>query len=160
MPLSNDNFRNAQTRVMGMFMDTIRTFEALHEHAPQIYGDRAQAVRAAIDEYLNDFLRHTAASGERHPEDLIFSASRENFQRAGFYGAQLDLKERQVTRANGTLRQRLASGVRALWHQPFRKWVDIINNFLSSLAGATGLSEALKELKDCLRDEMPDDDQA
>jgi hypothetical protein len=83
---------------------------------------------------------------------------RENFQRAGFYGAQLKVKERQVSEANATLRQRLVGGVRQLWNKPFKKWIDIINNFLGSLASATGLSEALKELKDCLRDELPDDD--
>jgi hypothetical protein len=90
---------------------------------------------------------------------LIYEAPRENFQRAGLYGAQLNIKERQVSRANTTLRERLTGGIREFWKKPFKKWIDIINNFLSSLASATGLSEALKELKDCLRDELPDDDE-
>ena len=145
---------------MAMFMDTIATFETIERNADAIYGDRAPDVRAAIAEYLNDFLRNTGASGEKHPEALIYEAPRQNFQRAGFYGAQLKVKERQVLSVNATLRERLTGGVRQLWNKPFKKWIDIINNFLGSLASATGLSEALKELKDCLRDELPDDDSA
>lgn len=158
MPLSDDELRDVQRRVMQMFMDTIATFEMIERNADAIYGENAPNVRAAINEYLDDFLRNTAASGETHPETLIYQAPRQNFQRAGFYGAQLKVKERQVAKANTTLRERLAGGVRQLWNRPFQKWVDVINNFLGSLASATGLSEALKELKDCLRDELPDED--
>jgi hypothetical protein len=158
MPLSDNDLRDVQGRVLRMFMDTIATFELIERNAETIYGDRAADVRAAINEYLEDFLHDTAASGEQHPEGLIYKTSRRSFQRAGFYGAQLKIKERQVSTANATLRERLIEGVRGLWRKPFRKWVDIINNFLGSLASATGLSEALKELKDCLRDELPDDD--
>lgn len=158
MPLSDNDLRDVQSRVLRMFMDTIATFEIIERNAEAIYGDRSPEVRAAINEYLNDFLRNTGASGETHPETLIYQAPRQNFQRAGFYGAQLSVKERQVSRANATLRERLSGGVRQLWNKPFKKWVDIINNFLGSLASATGLSEALKELKDCLRDELPEAD--
>lgn len=158
MPLADKDLRDVQNRVMRMFMDTIATFELIGKNAEAIYGDRSADVRAAINEYLDDFLRNPTASGEKHPETLIYQISRQGFQRAGFYGAQLRIKERQVATANATLRDRLTTGVRGLWKKPFGKWVDIINNFLGSLASATGLSEALKELKDCLRDELPDDD--
>lgn len=157
MPLSEGDLRDVQDRVMQMFMDTIATFETIERSAEAMYGESAPAMRAAIHEYLDDFLRNTASSGERHPEELIYRTSRQNFQRAGLYGAQLDVKERQVAVANATLRDRLAGGVRQMWNRPFRKWVDIINNFLSSLTSAAGLGEALKELKDCLRDELPDE---
>lgn len=160
MPLEDDDLREVQRRVMEMFMDTIATFQWIEQHADAMYGDRSADVRAAINEYLSDFLHLIEASGEPHPEALIYQTSRQRFQRAGFYGAQLKIKERQVLMANATLRERLATGTRALWKRPFKKWVDIINNFLGSLASATGLSEALKELKDCLRDELPDDDQS
>jgi len=158
MPLSDNDLRDVQSRVMHMFMDTIATFELIERNAEAIFGKKSADVRAAINEYLNDFLHDTAASGERHPETLIYQATRQDFQRAGFYGAQLKVKERQVSTSNAILRECLATGVRVLWKKPFKKWVDIINNFLGSLASATGLSEALKELKDCLRDELPDDD--
>lgn len=158
MPLSDSDLQDVRVRVNRMFMDTIATFEVIEKNAEAMYGERAADVRAAINEYLDDFLRKTSASGEEHPETLIFQTSRQNFQRAGFYGAQLKVKERQVATANATLRERLASGVRQIWNKPFKKWIDIINNFLSSFAPATGLGEALKELKDCLRDELPDDD--
>ncbi|MDP2449666.1 MAG: hypothetical protein Q8M93_17630 [Polaromonas sp.] len=158
MPLSDNDLREVQGRVLRMFMDTIATVETIARQADAIYGDRAADVRAAITEYLDDFLRHTEASGEQHPEQLIYETPRQRFQRAGLYGMQLDIKERQVSRVNATLRERLAGGVRRLWQQPFRKWIDVINNFLGSLAPATGMGEALRELKDCLRDELPDED--
>jgi hypothetical protein len=157
MPLSQELLRDSQSRIMRMYMDTIETFELIEKNADEIFGDGAADVRAAINEYLDDFLRNTRESGEMHPETLIYAAKRESFQRAGLYGAQLGIKEKQVTRANKTLRERLQGGVRKLWNRPFTKWVDIINNFLSSLASATGLGEALKELKDCLRDELPEE---
>lgn len=158
MPLNNDDLDDVRRRVNGMFMDTIATFRLIEENSDEIYGDRAPQIRAAINEYLDDFLNNPERAGEQHPEVLIYRTDGRNFQRAGFYGAQLDLKERQVTEANRTLRERIVGGVRRFWDKPFKKWVDIINNFLGSLASATGLSEALKELKDCLRDELPDDD--
>lgn len=158
MPLSENDLRDVQGRVLRMFMDTIATFQLIEQNADAIYGARAARVRAAINEYLDDFLKNTSRSGEMHPEQLIYEAPRQNFQRAGLYGAQLDIKEKQVTAANASLREQLVGGVRRFFNKPFRKWVDIINNFLGSLGAATGLGEALKELKDCLQDELPDDD--
>jgi hypothetical protein len=158
MPMTENELQEVRGRVLRMFMDTIATFEKIEENADAMYGERAPGVRAAIREYLNDFILDPGSSGEKHPEVLIYQTSQESFQRAGFYGAQLNLKEKQVTTVNRTLRERLSGGVRAVWNRPFKKWVDVINNFLSSFAPATGLGEALKELKDCLRDELPDDD--
>ena len=158
MPLSEDNLRDAQNRVMRMLAETIQTLELIEKQADAMYGDRASAIRAAIKECLDDVWRDTRTSGEAHPEALIYQASRGDFQRAGLYGAQLGVKERQVLQSNRTLRERLAGGIRGLWRRPFKKWVDTVNNFLGSLASATGLSEALKELKECLRDELPDED--
>ena len=60
--------------------------------------------------------------------------------------------------ANGRLREAIASGLRSVWNRPFRRWVDVINNFLGSIIAASGIAEALKELKDCLRDELPDEE--
>ena len=159
MPLTDDGLRDVQGRVMHMFMDTIRTFELIEQNADMLFGEKADQVRSAINEYLEDFIRNTERSGETHPEVLIYQAPRENFQRAGFYGSQLAIKERQVTEANSEVRESLAQRARGFFRRPFKKWVDRINNFLGSLASATGLSEALKELKDCLRDELPDDDE-
>ena len=158
MPLSNNHLQEVRDRVMRMLAETISTFEVIEKHADDMYGGKASDIRKALNECLDDLWRNTGASGETHPKELIYQAPKESFQRAGFYGAQLDIKERQVLQANSTLRERVAGGVRGLWKRPFKKWIDTINNFLGSLASATGLSEALKELKDCLRDELPDDD--
>lgn len=159
MPLREDDLQESRRRVWSMFMDTMNTFAIIESRAEEIYGPRAPIIRSAIQEYVNDFIRNTQDSGESHPEVLIFQASRERLQRSGFYGSQLDIKEHQVTTANASLRERLRDMGQRLWKRPFRKWVDIINNFLGSLIPATGVGEALKELKDCLRDELPEDDE-
>jgi hypothetical protein len=158
MPLSNDEVNDARKRIMNMFMETIKTFEAIeNQHVEMMFRDRAGFIKDAIRECLDDFVRNTEASGEAHPEALIYATSRQDLQRAGFYGVQLALKEEQVIKVNASLRERLADGIRSLWEKPFKKWIDIINNFLGSLVSAAGVGEVLKELKDCLRDELPDD---
>lgn len=158
MPLSDDDVRDAQRRIMNMFMETVKTFEAIEkEHVEMMFGDRAGFIKDAIRECLDDFVRNTGASGEKPPEALIYATSRQDLQRAGFYGVQLALKEHHVLNANAGLRERLSQGIRQLWEKPFKKWIDVINNFLGSLVSATGAGEVIKELKDCLRDELPDD---
>jgi hypothetical protein len=157
MAMSENELPGARDRVSYMYADTIVTFEMIAKKADAIYGDKAQEVQAAINECLADFEHNTGASGEPNPTLRIYNASKEMFQRAGFYGAQLELKEQQVKRANKALQDMLSQDVVQFWKKPFKKWIDTINNFLSSLASVAGL-EALKELKDCLRDQLPDDD--
>src|SRR5882672_9223844 len=100
MPLSDGQLREVQNRVMRMLWETINTFEFIEKHADGMYGDRGNDIRKALNECLDDHWRKTPDSGETHPETLIYQAPKENFQRAGFYGAQLDIKERQVLQAN------------------------------------------------------------
>lgn len=137
-----------------MFMDTIQTIEAIEKNADVLFDKNADKIREAINEYLDDFIRNTAGSGESHPENLIYKTTRQKFQRAGLYGAQLAVKERHVTRANKELRESLTQPGRSFFRSPFKKWIDRINNFLGSVTSATGIGEAIKELKDCLRDEL------
>jgi hypothetical protein len=158
MPLSENELQNVRGRVWQMFKDTIHTIELIEKNADVLFGENASKIKSAINEYLEDFYRNTGNSKETHPEVLIYKAPRENFQRAGLYGAQLDVKERHVSQANAEVRESLAQRARSFFRSPFKKWVDRINNFLGSIASATGISEAIKELKDCLRDELPDDD--
>jgi len=158
MPLSDDDLRDVQGRVLAMFMDTIRSLELLEQHAGDLFGDNSTSIQAAIREYLTDFIRDPSRSGEIHPEVLIYRTSTQAFQRAGLYGAQLNVKERHVTQANSELRHSLTQrAALKLFRSPFKKWVDRVNNFLRSIASATGISEALMELKDCLRDELHKD---
>lgn len=156
MPLRDEDANEARRRLLRMFMDTISVFEMIEKGADTIYGDRAPQMRAAIRECLEDFLYQTQQSRQVHPERLIYEASASELQTAGLYGAQLDLKERQVEAANRSLRERLSDGNRPVVGGAFRRWVDVINNFLGSVTAATGFGEALKELKDCLRDGLPD----
>lgn len=158
MPMLASELNESRRRVLMMLADTVDTFEVIAINAPALFGDNAERIRAVIDECLGDVWRRPTEAGQVHPEALIYATPLESLQRAGFYGAQLDLKEHQVTRVNRTLREAIASRLRGTWIKPFRKWIDAINNFLSSLIGASGIPEAIKELKDCLRDELEDDE--
>lgn len=156
MPLLESEEREVKQRLFAMFMETIRTFELIAENAEVYFDDNALELRAAIEEYLADFIRTPDGIERVHPEALIFQADRTALQNAGFYGAQLAVKERQVMSANGGLREAIGSRVRSAFRSPFKRWVGVINNFLGSLE-LTGIGSALKEIKDCLRDELPDD---
>lgn len=158
MPLQQEELRDVQRRLTQLVMASIDTFGQLSADADWLFGERAPQLRAAIDEWLKDFVTKTELSGERHPEAAIYGTEGDKLQRAGLYGAQLAVKEQQLTAANRGLLDGLGRRLRSVVRAPFRRWVDVLNNFLGSLAGATGWGEALKELKDCLRDALPEED--
>lgn len=157
MPLLENDLPDIRHRVLSMLMDTVETFERLHAEAETLFGEDAARIRAAIDECLDDFVRKPQSAGELHPESVIYRASAAQLQRCGFYGSQLDLKESQVRRVNGNLRQVLVNPIVRPWRTAFLKWIDVINNFMGSLVSGIGIGEALKELKDCLRDQIDDE---
>lgn len=156
MPLLEPDEHEVKKRIFNMFMDTIQTFRLLAEHAEEYFGENSTQLKEAINEYIQDFIDQPDGKERIHPEELIFKTSRVDLQNEGFYGAQLNLKERQVTEANRTLRKTIIDKVKGTFNSPFKKWVSRINNFLASL-GITGVGNALKEIKDCLKDELPDD---
>lgn len=157
MPLNEADLPEIRRRVFAMLMDTVRTFERIQASSDPLFGAESARMRAMIDECLNDFVRDPKAAGESHPEAVIYAAPARDFQRAGFYGSQLDVKESQVTAANRGLRDALG-GVKIFgWRRAFFKWIDVINNFMGSLVAGIGIGEALKEVKDCLRDQIEDD---
>ena len=156
MPLLESEERNVKHRINHMFMDTLQTFELISENSERYFGENSGQLREAINEYIRDFIENADGGEFVHPEALIFQTSRLDLQQAGFYGAQLQLKERQVREANVNLREVITGGISSAFYSPFKKWVARINNFLGSL-GVTGVGEALKEIKDCLRDDLPDD---
>lgn len=157
MPLLENEVQVVRKRVLLMVMDTIETVKLINENSPMLFGESSDHVSKAIDEFLIDFIDNPNQSKQIHPERLIYAATREKFQDAGLYGAQLSLKERQVTESNKAVRESLAKNDRSFFRSPFKSWIDRINNFLGSVIPATGFGEALKELKDCLRDELPND---
>jgi len=156
MPLLESDEREVKHRLVAMYMDTIETFRMISDNAEIYFGESGFELKEAIDEYINDFIDDTDGEERIHPEGLIFRTDRVTLQSAGFYGAQLNLKERQVTSANRGLRDAISERVRGIFNAPFKKWVSIINNFIGSLE-VTGIGSALKEIKDCLRDELPDE---
>ncbi len=158
MPLSNERLREVQIRVNRMLMEILVTIRLIKENADILFGKNANQIKLAINEYMEDFIENTHNSGEKHPEGLIHNTSKESFQKVGFYGSQLDLKECQVREANNAVQKSLVLYTKSSFRKPFKKWIDRINNFLGSLVSAIGAGEALKELKDCLRNELPDDD--
>ena len=155
MPLSKSQEDEIKGRIFRMFMDTIYTFELLAKNSELYFGKNSYQIENAINEYLHDFIYDPDGEERVHPEVLIYKASRVSLQNAGFYGAQLDLKERQVTESNSELRESILNRVTGTFKTPFKKWVGRINNFLGSL-GVTGVGEALKEIKDCMKEELPE----
>ena len=156
MPLSESQENEIKGRILRMFMDTIDTFEMLAKNSELYFGKYSYQIENAINEYLQDFIYNPDGEERIHPEALIYKTPRVNLQNAGFYGAQLDIKERQVTESNSELRESILSKVTGAFKVPFKKWVGRINNFLGSL-GITGVGEALKEIKDCMNNELPDE---
>jgi hypothetical protein len=157
MPLSDNELRDVQARVLNMIMETISTLRLINENSKVLFGDNSAQVSNAINEYLRDFIDNPSQANQLHPEALIYQTKKEKFQDAGLYGSQLILKERQVTEANKEVQASLVIKTLNAFRSPFKKWVDRINNFLSSVIPTTGFGEALKELKDCLRGELPED---
>ena len=156
MPLLESEEREVKHRLVHMYMDTIETFRLISKHAEFYFGKNSNELREAINEYIRDFIDEPDGKERIHPKRLILLTERVALQSAGFYGAQLKLKERQVTTANKTLREAITVRVRGAFQNPFKKWVGVINNFIGSLE-VTGIGSALKEIKDCLRDELPDE---
>lgn len=76
-------------------------------------------------------------------EKKIFAAKDERIAAAGLYGAELALKLSIIDRLRRLFR--LKGGVRIL-----SRLFNAIDNVLESLIAATGLDEALKEIKDSL----------
>lgn len=155
MPLLESDEREVKSRLFAMYMDTIETFRLISENAEFYFGENSAELQEAIDEYIHDFIDNTDGKERIHPESLIFRTDRVALQSAGFYGAQLNIKEKQVTNTNRSLRDAIKARVKGVFNAPFKKWVGVINNFIGSL-GVTGIGSALKEIKDCLRDELPD----
>jgi len=155
MPLLESDEREVKHRLTMMYMDTIETFRLILENSEIYFGENSGELSDAINEYIYDFIDNPDNEERIHPEGLIFRTDRVKLQSAGLYGAQLNLKERQVTNANKSLREAIKERVRSAFNSPFKKWVAVINNFVGSLE-VTGVGSALKEIKDCLRDDLPD----
>jgi len=156
MLLSDEEVGKSRERIWEMFKVTIKTFESLSEVIGLYFDNNRELLRDAINEYLKDFIYSPNEKDRQSPEVLIFSASRLSLQNAGFYGAQLLLKEQQVMQVNKNLGKVIEDKATGLFKASFKKWVSVINNFLGSLS-TIGVGEALKEIKDCLLDELPDD---
>jgi hypothetical protein len=105
--------------------------------------DLHDEIRAAWEEFLKDFSLD-------HAFTLIQNTSTERLQASGLYGRQLNLKLSVVNK----------------WMERFSKkrlkkillrLLDAIDTLLDSLIAATGINEALKEIKEILRNSIDED---
>ncbi len=152
MPLNKNNQDDIRSRVFYMLEDTIKSFRLISEFSGSLFSNSEEIIRNAINECLHDF--YNPKNKENHPQSIIFTIDFENFERVGFYGAQLNLKEKQVFQANQRLRKAFPKFNSSIFRKSFIWWVDVINNFLGSFISGFGIAERLKELKDCIRDEV------
>ena len=110
-----------------------------HLFPPKLHQD----IAAAWSEFDQDFDRERALSLAREiPEERAIWA--------GLYGAQLQLKL-AVVRYWRSKWNRFSTG------KVLKKLLDAIDTVLDSLIAATGLDEALKELKDILSNSIDDE---
>ena len=156
-----DDEMNARLRLCAMFKDTVKTFEALDGVLKDYFEEESGQLSKALNECLDDFVRETARSNQPDPCGKISEMPVGKLINCGFYGHQLSLKESQVSRVNFNLRSAIEAGANR-WQEfraAFKKWVNVINNFLGSLIAAGCIAEALREMKDALRDALPEEKQ-
>lgn len=158
MPLTPNDQEHARPILYNMFIDSMETMRKLDLVLDHYFGPNAEELRAALRECLDDFVFETQSSRYPDPRGLILEIPVNNLIKAGFYGAQLRLKKRQITEANLELRKAIEtrSPSNRFFKGPFKKWVARLNNFLGSLIPAANLPEALKEIKDALAGELPE----
>lgn len=113
------------------------------EHLDRFPAELRPDISAAWSEFQSDFHRNRAQETARN-------IRRDRAIWAGLYGAQLRLKLAVV------------SYWRRKWNLNFstkilKKLLDAIDTVLDSLIAATGLDEALKELKDILGNSIDDE---
>jgi hypothetical protein len=166
MPIRDDvELQKTRMRVNNMIAESISSLRSFNEHGKAIFADNAEQVSAAINGYFHDLRSHGNPEGLRLLKTRINETGYEDFQDAGLYGKQLDLKEHQVNAAAKELEgilQSLNEGrgfVREKFIKCFKKWIDVVNNFFDgviSLPAMRNSLKALKELIDCLRNVLPD----
>lgn len=156
MPINENQLSEIQKELEMLTIDSYKTFRQLLEFASSNFPDHAQQFFSAVEEFDSDFMRPDEGNEESLMQRRIRSASLESLQDAGLYGSQLALKSRQVKEANENVRKSIETqgASERFWKGKFIDWINRINNFLGSLQVGTGFGEALKELKDCLQDEI------
>jgi hypothetical protein len=118
------------------------------EHLNIFVQDLRPAITAAWSEFEADFNQPQAEATIRaiRPDRAIW---------AGLYGAQLKLKLAVVQHwRQGWEQERANFGFGS---KILKKLIDAIDTVLGSIIAATGLDEALKELKDILSNSLDDD---
>jgi DUF1009 family protein len=143
--------RDAKEKLQRFISETVGLLRSLVNEGYDSKGRRLfmlnviEKMRPAWEEFEGDFDVQKANS-------LIQNVAAARLQSFGLYGKQLDLK----------------LAVIAAWTQRFSqsrlkkillKLLDAIDTLLDSLIAATGIDEALKEIKDILRDSIDDDDE-
>jgi hypothetical protein len=142
MPEVSDRDREEIERFVSSTVDLLRSVSTEHLHLfPE---ELRQNISAAWGEFERDFNRTRALETAR-------KIRRDRAIWAGLYGAQLGLKLSVV------------SYWRRKWNLKvtgkfLKKLLDAIDTVLDSLIAATGLDEALKELKDILSNSVDEED--
>lgn len=113
-----------------------------HGH-PFFAADLVGQIREAWEEFQNDFKLERAYA-------LIHGAPGARLQLSGLYGKQLDLKLSVVRSWVGRFKEVRAKKI-------LLRLLDAIDTVLDSLIAATGIDEALKEIKEILRNSIEED---
>jgi len=110
------------------------------DHRPFFFEDLSDQIRTAWEEFEEDFNINDAI-------DQINDTDAEKFQASGLYGSQLDLKLSVIDKWKKRFSKKRIKKI-------LLKLLDAIDTVLDSLIAATGMNEALKEIKDILRNSI------
>jgi hypothetical protein len=146
MATFSDDDRDQLVQFLKTTLALIRSLAT--DHLNLFAQDLRQAITAAWSEFETDFNLPDA-------EATIRAIRQDRAIWAGLYGAQLKLKLAVIQHWQQEWeRNRTGFG---FGRKILKKLIDAIDTVLGSLIAATGLDEALKELKDILSNSLDDD---
>lgn len=144
-------FTDADREQLVQFLNTTLALikSLVTEHLTLFPQDLSQAITAAWSEFETDF-------NQAQAEATIRAILTDRAIWAGLYGDQLKLKLAVIQHWRQKWeRKRTTFG---FGKKVLKKLIDAIDTVLGSIIAATGLDEALKELKDILSNSIDEDD--
>lgn len=147
MPITPELADQARRDIFGFIRHVLEVLDSIIKEpygpeGPLVLEEMLNPLNEAWAEFQQDFDLRVA-------EERVFDASDQSLQEHGLYGAQSAGKRRLFKIRLGMFNgQRTKRGL--LW------LLDSIDTYLDSIIDATGLSKALKEIKDMLRNSIDD----
>lgn len=150
MPINNNQAHTARQELTVFLAETLGFLRNLCLENNDVFLEMfREKIRNAWLEFEGDFVWSEA-------EEIINNLSDDKLEKHGLYGNQLDLKLSAVGFwREGFDRLRERFNLREITKELLLEWlkwlIDAIDTVLESFLEITGISGAIKEIKDCLR---------